>query len=221
MNKVFLIEKAPDMLGAVRNHLAGGSIPFSQFTSVNAAVMCQETPSLIVLFTKPDPVALKRDLASLKSSPIISRTPKILVLPFESGDFNLDPTQFDIQYVFKTPVEKQPFLNAVSVLTKRAPRRVFKILISVHPEDSNIRYSGVSIDFSETGMAFECTADFVTKQRVSIHFVNPRTRKRFMLKSEIVRKVASPMGDAIFYGVMFSDMSQDDIKDLISFVSGQ
>ncbi len=220
MNKVFLIEKAPDVFSSVKNYLSENDIPYVAFSTVNAALLSQETPSLVVHFTLPDYRELKRDMTAIKTSPLIARTPKILILPFEEAAFSPDTDALDIQFAFRTPVDKHQFLSAVSILTKRSPRRVFRILVSVQAEGSNIRFSGLSIDFSESGMAFECSAEFRPGQRVGIQFVNPRTRKRFTLKGEVVRQVTSPTGGASFYGVMFADLTSEDLSSLMSFIAG-
>lgn len=220
MNKVFVIEKSPDTFNSVKSHLAESEIPYQAFGSVNAALLSQDIPSLIVLFTVADYQEIRRDISALKGSPTLVRVPKILILPFNAEEFEPDIEALDVQSSFRIPVDKLKFLSAVSLVTKRAPRRVFRILISILAEGSNLRYSGLSIDFSQTGMAFECASDLEVGKLITVQFVNPRNRKRFNLKAEIVRRVAVPTGGASFYGVMFADMTQDDIREMIGFISG-
>ncbi|GAB4489280.1 MAG: hypothetical protein OHK006_20750 [Thermodesulfovibrionales bacterium] len=220
MNKVFVIEKSPDTFNSVKSYLAENELPYQVFGSANAALLAQEVPSLIVLFTLANYQEIRKDLSTLKGSPALVRVPKILILPFNAEEFEPDIEALDVQSCFRIPVDKLKFLSAVSLVTKRAPRRVFRILISILAEGSNLRYSGLSIDFSQTGMAFECASELAVGSRITVQFVNPRNRRRFNLKAEIVRRVAVPTGGASFYGVMFTDMTENDISEMIGFISG-
>ena len=85
---------------------------------------------------------------------------------------------------------------------------------------SNLRYSGISIDISESGMAFECVAEFQAGEQLLIRFVNPRSRSRFSLKAEVIRRTSTPAGSSIFSGVTFKQMSPDAIRELDHFISG-
>jgi len=91
--------------------------------------------------------------------------------------------------------------------------------VTLQVEGSNIRYSGVSIDFSETGMAFESAADLQPDTLLSVQFVNPRNRKRFSLKGTIIRRSGS--GSTIFYGLKFIDMTELDVRELMDFITGE
>jgi len=75
------------------------------------------------------------------------------------------------------------------------------------------------VDFSESGMAFECTSDFPVGEQLQINFVNPKNRSRILLKSEIVRKTSMPTGSSVFYGVVFRQMSDKDSQDIPQFIS--
>jgi hypothetical protein len=68
-------------------------------------------------------------------------------------------------------------------------------------------------------MAFECSADFQPNDLLQVQFVNPRNRKRFSLKSMVIRRVGTE--STIFYGLKFIEMSPQDIKDLLVFISGE
>ncbi len=131
------------------------------------------------------------------------------------------PELIDGQSSFYMPVDKLKFISVVAKCLERSPRRIFRILVTVQPENSNLRYSGTSIDFSETGMAFECTSDFDLGQKIIVNFVHPRTRRRFILNSVIARRASTQPGFTSFYGVMFSEMLGQDVEELMKFITGE
>ena len=220
MKNIFLIGAFPDGLKTTRSYLSEINLNYSEFSSVKDAVESGRVPSLIVLLADKNMKNFDEDVDSLKNSPSFSRIPRIYIFPFEMPGVLPAPGIIDGQSSFQMPVDKLKFLSSVSTFLKRPPRRVFRILITVIPDGSNLRYSGVSMDFSETGMAFESVSDFHVGDKININFVNPRNRKRFLLKAEIIRKASTQPGSNTFYGVMFSEMTDKDAKELMSFLSG-
>ena len=219
MENVFLIEKSPDVFGAVKSHLEESDIRYAVFSNLSDALQEQKVPSLIILFTTDSYEEIKHDIDILKTNTAFSRVSRALVLPFNSSVIESKINALDIRALFQVPVEKLKFLTAISQLLKRAPRRVFRILVTLQVEGSNIRYSGVSIDFSETGIAFESDADLEPGNILSIQFVNPRNRKRFSLKGTIIRR--SGTGSTIFYGLKFIGMTDQEVKELRDFITGE
>lgn len=77
------------------------------------------------------------------------------------------------------------------------------------------------MDFSKTGMAFECAADLAVGSGLTVNFVDPKNRKRFSLKAGIVRKAPTQSELTTFYGVKFINIEDQDIKDLMDFITGK
>ncbi|MEW6108879.1 MAG: PilZ domain-containing protein [Nitrospirota bacterium] len=221
MTNIFLIETVRDGLRIIKSYLSDNNLNYMEFSSVNDAIKTNEVPMLIILLVNKNLENFKKDAETLKNSPAFSRIPRIFILPFEISGMTTNSEIIYGEPSFQIPVDKLKFLSTVSRFLKRSPRRVFRILITILAEGSNIRYSGISIDFSETGMAFECNADFPGGHKVKINFVNPRNRKRFLLQAEIVRKASTQPGGSAFYGVKFRDMTDSDIKELMGFITGE
>lgn len=219
MKNVFLIEKSPDVFRAVKSHLEESDIQYVKFSSLDDALQSKEAPALIILFTTDSYEDIKHDIDALKNNAAFSRTSRILVLPFNTSVIESKIRDLDIQALFQIPVERLKFLTSLAQLLRRGPRRVFRILITLQPEGSNIRYSGISIDFSESGMAFESSSDFQPGDLLQVHFVNPRNRKRFLLKASVIRRVSTE--STIFYGVKFIEMNEQNVKELLDFITGE
>lgn len=220
MKKIFLIERVPDGLKTIKTYLSDSNTSFSRFSSTQDAAKSGETPDLIILLGSQYPAQITSELNDLKAHPSYSRTPRILILPFGARLLEI-PDLIDGQPYFEIPVEKLKFLSVVAKCLKRSPRRVFRIIITIQPEDSNIRYSGISMDFSETGMAFEGTCDLPIDQKIKVNFVNPRNRTRFILDAEVVRRASTQTGGTSYYGVMFRKMTEPDTRELIKFITGE
>jgi hypothetical protein len=220
MEKIFLIERSPDVFRKVQSYLEENSLPFVSFQTIDKAVHSDDFPLIIILFGSKSSQEIRQDLSVLKNKSSYVRIPKILILPLDSTITEEECRSLGAQEVFSIPVERLKFQTVVSNFLMRAPRRVFRILVTVQKEGSNIRYSGSSIDFSESGMAFESTGDFAVGERIFVSFVNPRSRNRFLLKAEVVRRTATPTGTAFFYGVGFREMSEKETRDLSEFISG-
>ena len=70
------------------------------------------------------------------------------------------------------------------------------------------------------GVAFECNESLAEGQRVVVTFVSPKTRRRFMLEAEIMRKTSDHPGALYTYGATFRNMTDQDKRDLIDFITG-
>jgi len=221
MKKVFLIEKSPDTFNTIRSCLEENQVFYSQFKSLDEALKSGEVPSLIVLFVNKNSGDINKEAEALKNNPSFSRIPRIFILPFDMIGIIPHNEIISGQSLFQVPVDKLKFLSTVSKFLKRSPRRVFRIVISVQPEESNLRYSGISIDFSETGVAFESSSDLPVRQKISLSFVNPKNRKRLLFKGEIARKASTQPGGTAFYGIELKEMSDKNKKDFINFLTGE
>jgi len=221
MKKIFLIEKSPDIFNTITSCLEENQLFYSQFKNLDEALKSGEVPSLIVLFVNNNTKGINIEIEALKSNPSFSRIPRIFIFPFEMTGIIPNSEIISGQSSFQVPVDKMKFLSTVSKFLKRSTRRVFRIVISVQPEESNIRYSGISIDFSETGVAFESSSDLPVKQKIYLSFVNPKSRKRLLFKGEIARKASTQPGGTAFYGIKLEEMSNKDKKDFINFLTGE
>lgn len=221
MLDIFLVESIPDALKTVKYYLSDSHYTLTVFGSLAEAAESPKAPALVILLADKDAEQFNKDINVLKHHTVFSKVPRIIILPHKASYLTEHPELLDDQPSFQLPVDKLLFLSVVSKCLKRSPRRVFRILITVQPEGSNIRYSGLSVDFSETGMAFESTADIPTRQRVKVNYVNPRNRRRFDLSANIARKAATQPGGSVFYGIKFLEMNEEDMKDMLEFISGE
>jgi len=220
MKKVFIIERSADVFNTVKHYLNEDNLPNVSFQDVSEALVSPDLPALIILFGNDSLLDIRADIADLKNNPLFVKIPKILILPFNATLTPAECRSLDVQETFFIPVEKLKFQTAVSKFLLRSPRRVFRILVSIQQDGSNLRYSGISMDFSESGMAFECVSDFPIGEQLQISFVNPKNRSRFSLRSEIVRRTSTPTGSSVFYGVMFKQMTDRDVREMSQFVCG-
>ena len=220
MKNIFLIERSPDMFHNVEYYLKESSLSYTSFATPDEAVLCDEPPALIILFGVDNFQEITEDIGILKNNPAFARIPKMLILPFESSVTEAQCKPLDVQAIVSIPVQKLQFQTLVSKFLNRSPRRVFRILVTIQQDASKVRYSGISIDFSESGMAFECVTEFQVGEKLLVSFVNPRNRSRFSLKAEVARRTSTPTGSSIFYGVMFRHLSSKESHDLDSFISG-
>jgi hypothetical protein len=176
---------------------------------------------LVVLLADKKLENFKKDLAFLKKDPSFLKTPILFLLPLGLSTNKIELPLLNDKQSFQLPLDKLRFLSSVAELLNIPPRRVFQAIISIRPEGSKTKFFGESIDFSETGMAFTCNAEFEKEQKMEIGFVNPATRKRMLLSVKVARKIPKNPGDIIFYGVIFSKMKHAEIKELLDFITGQ
>jgi len=221
MKKLHIICSYIEGLATIKSYLDELGCEALDCKTVEGSIKHQDLPDLIILFANKPAEVFARDVETLKNSASHARVPRIFILPFNFPGQADDPDPFSGQAAFQMPVDKLRFISVVSTFLKRAQRRVFRILITLQPEGTNVRYSGLSMDFSESGMAFESVSDFTVGDRLGVHFVNPRNRKRFLLKSEIARKAKSPVSDTTFYGIRFQNLSHPEKKALRAFITGE
>ncbi len=221
MKHVFLIERSPDVLNTVKSFLRKSDLAFLCFQHVEAATLSEQVPVLIVLFGTNSRDEIKQDLSNLQNNPSYFRIPKILILPLQSSIPEGACEGFDVQGIFTIPVEQLRFQALVSRFLGQAPRRVFRILITVQQGAGGVRHSGISVDFSLSGMAFECSHVFPVGEKLTVSFVNPRNMTRFSLKAEVARKKSMPVSKSALYGVVFRQMSEKEAGDLSAFISGE
>ncbi len=220
MLDIFLVESIPDALKTVKYYLSDGHYTFTVFGSLAEAAESPKAPSLVIILADKDAGEFNKNMDVLKHHTVFSKIPRIIIQPHNVPYLSEHPELLDDQPSFQMPVDKLLFLSVVAKCLKRSPRRIFRILITVQPEGSNIRYSGLSVDFSETGMAFESTADITVRQMVKVNFVNPRNRRRFDISARIARKAATQPGGSVFYGIKFLEMTEQDMKDMLQFITG-
>lgn len=218
---IFLVESTPDALKTVKYYLSDTQYSFSVFGSLDEAAESAKAPSLVILLAHKDAGQFRMDMDVLKHHVVFSKVPRIIIQPQQMPYISKHPEWLDDQPSFQLPGDKLTLLSIIAKCLKRAPRRIFRILITVQPEGSNIRYSGLSVDFSETGMAFESTADMTVRQMVKVNFVNPRSRRRFDLSARVARKAATQPGGSIFYGIKFLKLTEQDIKNILQFILGE
>lgn len=221
MKKIHIIESVKDGLRTVKPHLAEAHLPYSEYGSVNDSINSGEVPALLMVLADKNLERFNRDVESIKNNPSFSMIPRMFILPFNIVGLYPNEEIVDYQASFQLPVDKFRFIATVSKLMRRVPRRVFRILISLQTEEGNVRYTGVSVDFSETGIAFESSAAFENGQILSVNFVNPKNRKRFSLKVEVVRKASTQPGGTSFYGVKFRDMTEQSRQEVKNFLLGE
>lgn len=220
MKKVFVIERSADVLNTVKHYLKEDGLDYLSSQNVGEALSSPDLPALIILFGNDNFQEIRQDIAELKLNPAFVKIPKVLILPLNAGLTEASCKNLDLQEIFSIPVPKLRFQTTMSKFLKRSPRRVFRILVSVQQNGSKLHYSGISMDFSESGMAFECVSDFPIGEELKVSFVNPKNRNRFLLTSEVARKTSTPTGSSIFYGVTFNRMTEKDMQDLSNFISG-
>jgi len=228
MKKVFVIERFEDVFTTVRHYLFNtvkhylnkDSLPYISFQNVREALLSPDLPSLIILFGNDSFREIRMDIADLKDNPLFVNIPKILILPFNTTVTREECRSLDLQATFFIPVENLKFQTALSNFLLRSPRRVFRIVVNVQPDGSNLRYSGISTDVSESGMAFKCVSDFPIGEKLQVSFVKPKNRSRLSLKSEVVRKTSTPTGGSVFYGVTFRQVSEKETRDITHFITG-
>ena len=225
MKIIYLIETFPDGLKVVKSYLSDINAKCKEFSSVDDALLQAKIavagPSLVVLLADKSLNNFQKDIASLKNSSFYSIIPRVSIIPGEITGIMSNIPLLNDEHLFHMPVDKLKFLASLAKLMNLPQRRTFKIIISIQPESGNLKYSGLSIDFSETGMAFESDSELGIGNKINVSFVNPRNRNRFLLKAEIVRRVPVQSSNRFFYGVKFIEMKKDETKNLSEFITGE
>lgn len=218
MENIFLIETSPGGLKEIRTYLADVGAPCQTFSSVGDVLKVKDLPAVVVLLA--DKGSYRSDLVSLKISPALAKVPRLSIFPSGAADVP-ESGGIDGETVFQLPVDKGAFLDKVATMQKRSLRRIFEILVNLRPAGTNIKYSGKSLDFSKSGMAFECSADFSSGQRLTVSFVDPACRKRLVLEAEVVRKQMKIISGSAVYGIRFLNIGEPEISDLMNFIAGK
>ena len=221
MKKIHVIETFTDGLRTIKSHLSDINGKYSVFGSVDAALVSGETSDLVILLANRNVDHFKRDLETLYKASFFSKIPVIVCLPFKTAETKPAAEIVGEIPAFELPVSKLSFLSTVAKFLKIPPRRVLQIVITAQPEESNIKYTGMSIDFSETGMAFRSNADFSVGSTIMVNFVNPASRTRLFLKARVARRTDIRHDNIAFYGVNFQNITSDISRELQSFVTGE
>lgn len=210
MKEICLIEPVLDCMKTVKSYLSDINARYSVFQNYEDMTKSGVKPDLLIVFAgrkHPEIIANMPDLQSV---------PSILICAH--GFIHDEKSHYRPHFILKLPVAKQAFLAKAAVCLGIPPRRVFSIVVTITEEGSNIRYSGISKDFSETGMSLEALADFQQNRTLSVRFVDARNKKKFSLTTEVARK--SEIGKGMFfYGLKFKDLTREDADSLRVFIS--
>ena len=219
--KIHLIETYPDGLRKIKSYLSEMNGNYSQFSSIGGSIESGETPELFILLADRNLDFFARDLDTLKDNSALSGVPRILLFSYSAPETFRVPNVVGFQTSYVMPVDKLPFLSTVAEFLKIPHRRIFEILVTIQPEGSNIKYSGVSVDFSETGIAFKCASELPAGQKITLTFIDPALRKRLLFNAEIMRLTKIDRGKTFFYGARFVNLTRQGLKELKLFITGK
>jgi PilZ domain len=210
LKEVCLIEPVSDCLKTVRSYLSDINARYSVFQSPQDMLNAGVKPDLLVIFARREHAEM------IEKIPNLSVVPSILLC---ARGYSLDEkSRYRPRFVLQFPVAKQAFLAKAAECLGIPPRRVFSIIVTITEEGSNVRYSGISKDFSETGMSFEALADFRQNHTLSVRFVDTKHKKTFSLAAEVARKSEIGRG-MFFYGLKFKNLAGEDADSLKVFIS--
>ena len=218
---VVLIDPSGSGLRPIKPHLLDINTESHEFSSVEDAEQGVTSPDLLIIYTGNGASPVGKSLQSLRESVTLSSVPRVFIGSPEFMKALPDLSGLKSEKVLPLFGDKLIFLSTLADIMKIPHRRLFKILIGLRPEDSAVNYSGISIDFSESGMAFESAKEFPEGKVVQITFINPKNRKRFKLLAEIVRVRSNVSGTQFFHGARFVSMSKEEKENLRSFVTGE
>jgi hypothetical protein len=219
--KIHLIETYPDGLKTIRSYLSEINAKYSVFANPDDAMNIGARPDMVILLARKDAEQCNEDITRFKNDHSFSTIPLMLMMPPQTSAHVHAIRKDKCQFTFQLPVDKLPFLARVAQFLNIPPRRIFQAVITIMEESGNMRYSGLSVDFSETGMAFESDAEFVPGLKIIIRFVNPKNRAKFLLNAEIVRRSQIQGKAGFFYGVRFTGMTFKEGAALRNFISGE
>ena len=218
---IHIVETYPDGLKTVKSYLAEINAKYSVFATPGDALNIGAQPDLVILLARRNGEACNHDITCLKDHHTFSTIPLMLIVPPQTSAKMHEVRTDKCQYTVHMPVDKLRFLARVAEFLKIPPRRVFQAVITIMEESGNMRYSGVSVDFSETGMAFESDAEFAPGRKIVVRFINPKNRAKFLLNAEIVRRSSIHGKEGYFYGVRFTGMTFKESAALRNFISGE
>lgn len=220
MKQIFLIETVPEKLTMVREFIADINAEYKLFGSVIEALRARSTPDLVVLFSRTTLAHFLSDIDALNQSIYTARVPRIYVIPPEMEEQMPKASAVANKPLVILPVEKIEFLSTAAGLMSIPFRRKFSIIVTIETS-RNMKYSALSIDFSESGMAFKSTDRFETGATVTVSFVNPKNRNRLSLRGKIVRTFPARSDTTACYGIQFTDLPAKEKKELLSFIMGE
>jgi hypothetical protein len=220
MKKIFLIESAQNGLNSVKLFLSEINASYVEYSSAEEASAADENPDLIILQARSQVNYFMQDVDIISRNANLSETPKIYITPPSVAE-SIRDTSLDRHSVINMPVDKKKLLSKAAEFMKIPYRRVFRIIITILPEGSNVRHSALSLDFSESGMAFETRTNFEKGTKITVNFVDPRNSGRMVLNAEIIRTMRTQSDTTGFFGVRFINLSGEDKNRLASFVRGE
>ena len=219
MGTIHLIGPNSGGLRTARGYLMETNARYADFESVDASLRVA-APDLIILLADSDPARYAADIETLKGSRSHGSVKRLCILPFDLSMKRASKQVCDGEAELPMPLEKDKFLFSVGQCLNLPRRRTFSAIVTVQPEPGNLRFFGRSIDFSETGMSFECDTEFPINQLVKVSFGNPAMRLRLQLKAAVVRKYVSQTGKAFFHGLKYVDLTGEEKEQVLSFLSG-
>ena len=219
MGTIHLIEPTANGLRAAKGYLSEINAAYLVFGSVDACLE-EAVPDLIILLADRDPDSYARDIDRLKKSRSHGGVKRLCILPFEVSMRRAKKQIADGESEHPLPLAKEKFLFSVAQCLNLPQRRAFSAIVTIQPEAGNLRILGKSVDFSETGMSFECDTDFPQKEIVRVSFGNPARGLRLQLRAMVVRKHTAESGTSFFHGVRFLDTPEEEKEQLRKFLSG-
>jgi|GEM_PF-6370171 len=219
MKRFHLIETAKNGLKTVQSYLNDMNASVSIFGSARDAVSSGTVPDMVVLLAPNDESMYREAVKVLSSDRLYGRAPRIAVLPLGLSMRRRSASVIEGESEFPLPLDREKFLSAAASCLKISQRRMLQIIITLYAADSNLQLSGLSTDFSETGMGFESRHEFSTGERVRIAFVNPRTKSRLLISAEIARKLPTKFADKFQYGAKYTDLQEDQLSEIRQLIA--
>lgn len=219
--RIHLVETYPGGLKTIKTYLSEINANHSLYTALDDAMSSDVRPDLVILLANKNIVHCNEDITCYHNDPSFSKIPLILMLPPQVTAYAHAIKRDKCQFAFQMPLDNLRFLARVARLLDIPPRRIFKVVVTIMEENGNRRYAGVSVDFSETGMAFECDTDFAVGHKIIVRFINPKNREKFLLNAEIARRSETQHEKKFFYGVRFKEITFSDTVALRNFITGE
>ncbi|MBI5073767.1 MAG: PilZ domain-containing protein [Nitrospirae bacterium] len=221
MKYFHLIETTPNGLKTVKTLFEAMNADCRVFNSVEDALGSGKMPDMVILLAQREEEGYRKDVRMLSLNSSYGKVPRVAVLPISLSMKRKTAAVIEGEAEFPLPVDKEKFLSAIAACLNISQRRICQIIITIVASASNLQYSGISMDFSETGMGFESRADFSIGQGIKTSFVNPGTKIRLLLQGEVARKVPTTSADRFLYGIRFVDMQKQEAEELRRFIAGK
>jgi hypothetical protein len=214
---IHVIETIASGLHTATVYLSEINADYAIFGSVDACL--KEAPAdLVILLADKDIGNYAKDIEKLKSSRSHGRAKRLCVLPFDVSIKRTKKQIIDGEIEHPMPLDREKFLFSVGQCLNIPQRRAFQTIVTIQPEAAGLRYSGKSVDFSESGMSFECDADLPLNQFITVSFGNP-AGGRLRLGAMVARKNTSQSGAQFFHGVRFVNTTDEEKDQLRTFLS--